>query len=242
MKRILAVVLAFAACQGESRATPPSAQPRQQTAPMEIPGPAPVVRWPADRDSNQLAALSAAQLRHLPVCDTAPPLTADSIGPLAPGRTATQVLERCPGSRLVWDWGHEGVPEPVMVVHLGAGVVHVAFEDTLPESRVYRLLTADSVFRTAEGVGPGSHFGDLLRAYGPPDSFEEAECVLFVAYTRMPALAWRLHLGNNVACEEVARIAGTRDASPIPRSALVESVTLGRARADTAASASGRSP
>ncbi len=228
MKRIFAIVLALAACQGQSRTSADA--PAKHTAPVEIPTAAPEVHWPADRDSNQLAALTLAELRHLPVCDTAPPLTADSIGPLAPGRTAVQVLERCPGSRLVWDWGDEGVPEPAMVVHLGAGVVDVAFEDTLPDSRAYRLVTADTVFRTAEGIGPGHHFGELLRAYGPPDTLAEAECVLYAAYARMPALTWRLHLGDNVACEEVVRIADSGDARLIPRGALLESVLLGSAQ------------
>ncbi len=231
MKRILAVVLALAACEAESRATPQAlhAPARPTAAPVALPAAAPVVHWPADRDSNQLAALSAAELRHLPPCQSAPTVTADSIGPLAPGRTAAEVLVRCPGSRLLWDWGDEGTPEPAMLVRLGGGVVDVVFEDTLAESRSYRLLTTDSVFRTAEGIGPGSHFGELLRAYGPPDTLADAECVLFAAYTRMPGLTWRLHLGNNVDCQEVARIADTRDAGRVPRSALIEGVLLGRA-------------
>ena len=146
-----------------------------------------------------------------------------SIGTLRPGQSLQQVAATCPRSLALWDWGDEGIPAPMLVVGLGGAIVELIFEDTLASSRVVSLRITHPRARTAEGVGPGSTLGDLVRTYGPA-RFEEAECVLYASFARAEGLSFRLRLPKPFDCIDVTRLGESQRG--VPAEARVHAVVV----------------
>jgi hypothetical protein len=185
---------------------------RSSSRPAELP------RWPPARREGS-GALSA-----VPSCGNDLPLIAPgSFGALRPGQSLQQVAATCPRALALWDWGDEASPQPLLVVHLGGAIVELTFEDTLASSRVVNLRISHPGARTAEGVGPGSTLGDLMRAYGPA-RFAEAECVLYATFERAEGLFFRLRLPRPFECTDVTRLAESQRG--VPSEARVQDVVV----------------
>ena len=90
-------------------------------------------------------------------------------------------------------------------------------------SRVVNLRISHPRARTAEGVGPGSTLGDLVRAYGPA-RFDEAECVLYATFERAEGLSFRLWLPRPFECTDVTRLAESQRG--VPSEARVQTVVV----------------
>ncbi|MEO8623141.1 MAG: hypothetical protein ABI625_18845 [bacterium] len=74
------------------------------------------VHWPANQDAYQLGVLDSLKVA-IPSCgDTAVAFTVNAVGPLRPGQTLQQITSLCAGFLPMWDWGDEGIPEPVLLV------------------------------------------------------------------------------------------------------------------------------
>jgi hypothetical protein len=211
------------ACEGTRGASRDSTDPPTQTSLAQK---AELPQWPADREAHQLGGMDSAALVAAPSCGSDRALIAPgSIGVLRPGQSLAEVAARCPRALALWDWGDEAIPEPALVVRLGDAVVQLTLEDTLASSRVVDVRTSDPRARTAEGVGPGSSLGDLVRVYGPA-RFEEAECVLYVAFDRAEAMSFRLRLPRAFECTDVARLPDTQQS--VPTEARVQAVIVYR--------------
>ncbi|MEP7002343.1 MAG: hypothetical protein ABI969_17775 [bacterium] len=109
----------------------------------------------------------------------------------------------------MWDWGDEGIPEPVLLVRFGAMEVRITLDSTLPDSRVRSLLSSDVAARTPEGVGPGSSVTELQRTYGKP-TYVEAECAVFATFKGTPGISFRLDLLKNFECGTLEGTDGPR--------------------------------
>ena len=160
---LLAISAACERAPGAGR--DPSGVPSQRSSsrPAELP------RWPPARREG------SGGLSPVPSCGNDMPWIAPgSFGALRPGQSLQQVAATCPQALALWDWGAEATPQPLLVVHLGGAIVQLTFDDTLASSRIVNVRISDPRARTAEGVGPGSTLGDLVRAYGPA-RFAEAE-------------------------------------------------------------------
>jgi hypothetical protein len=152
-----------------------------------------------------------------------PLIAPGSVGALRPGQSLREVAAICPQALALWDWGDEGIPEPMLVVVLGGAIVELTFEDTLAASRVVYVRVSDPRVRTAEGVGAGSMLGELVRAYGAP-RFEEAECVLYATFARAVGLSFRLRLPKAFECIDVTRLAELQRG--VPLEARVQTVVV----------------
>ena len=182
----------------------------------------PVPTWPADQQAHQLAALSPTDIAAVQACrPTTPVFTADSVGPLHVGQRLREVAAACPRSLASWDWGEEAIPEPALLVRLGAAVIELVFDDTLPDSRVSYVQSSDVHARTMAGVGPGVSITALEQAYGKP-SLHSAECVVAATFATVPGLSFRIDLNANIECPDVERLDGS--AGGLPREARVGSV------------------
>ena len=128
MSRIGPFVLVFltavsAACQTDPR-LPNSSRQGEEDSPASV---RVLALWPPDT-ANQIGPeliASAPELQSmLPACSKITPvITSDSVGPFRVGVTVSDILRGCGEIYRGWDWGYEGVPEPVMAVRLGEAVV-----------------------------------------------------------------------------------------------------------------------
>ena len=159
-------------------------------------------RWPADRAANQLAGLDHAR-NSVPVCRSkAAPFESDSVGPLHVRQSVAEVQAACPASLRLWDWGDEGIPEPVALVRLGDVTVRITFDSTAASSKSYRLYTTDTTARTKADVGPGSTLAELKAAYGAP-TLAEAECVPYAWFDRERGISFRLKADEAFTCGDL---------------------------------------
>jgi hypothetical protein len=219
MRRLVVGILLgiSAACDRAPGAGPDaSGSPSQRSSsrPAELP------RWPDARQREGSGALAA-----VPSCGSDLPLIAPgSFGALRPGQSLQEVAATCPRALALWDWGDEAIPQPLLVVHLGGAIVELTFEDTLASSSVVNLRISHPRARTAEGVGPGSTLGDLVRAYGPA-RFDEAECVLYATFGRAEGLSFWLWLPRPFECTDVTRLAESQRG--VPSDARVQAVVVG---------------
>jgi hypothetical protein len=130
-------------------------------------------------------------------------IDADSIGPLHVGQRLSAVLAQCHDPVIGWDWGDEGIPEPALMVRIGPGIVLVTLTDTTDSARIQYLSTADSAFRTSEGVRVGMPVEELPSRIGPL-TFLEGECGLFAGSVRHPELGVQLTLPSGATeCGEL---------------------------------------
>src|SRR2546422_6197482 len=111
-------------------------------------------RWPADQFAHQLVPGRPAPA---PSCRAVTPVLAgDSLGPLHPGMSLSQLLRACPHVYLGWHF-EEGIAEPAAAVRLGKVLALAILEDTSGiKARIYRIMTADTSAKTPDGIGPGS--------------------------------------------------------------------------------------
>jgi len=182
-------------------------------------------RWPTDQLGHQMPHAFTLEI---PSCgELTPLLTLDSIGAVSPGQSLAALEEKCPELYYAWDWGDEGIPEPAIAVRLGEVVVRAVFEDTLPSSAIYRIELSDGAVRTEDGFGPGSLVADMIDAWGEPE-FWVAECVLWMWFSNRPGLSWRVGLGRQWDCVELARREYTGDLAQLPPGARVIEAILYR--------------
>jgi hypothetical protein len=185
--------------------------------------------WPTDQDAYQLGVeYSDAELATIPRCsEMVPVLTSDSIGPLRAGVSIADLLAKCAEALLLWEWSEAPVPKPTALVRVANAPVSITLEDTLATSRAQRIAVVDRSLRTRAGVGPGSSFGDLRAAYGPPAAVVVEDCALVARFEKEPGLAWALMLPRGLTgCERVTEFARRGALAPIPPEARVMRVTL----------------
>ena len=171
--------------------------------------------WP--RDTLQVARPPA------PSCMAETPrFGKNSVGPLRAGQTVQEILRHCPRLAFGWDWGDEGIPEPVADVRLGRMKVTIAFRDTLRTSVATRIWSEDSSARTAEGIGPGILLSRAIDAYGVPTLYA-VECVLWAEFPKAKGLGWRLRTGLG-DCVRLNDFDGTQKADSLPGSTQIHTI------------------
>jgi hypothetical protein len=104
---------------------------------------------------------------------------------------------------------------------LGGATVTAWFTDTLPGSTVREVSVERSGPKTAEGLGVGSTFRDLQRAYGAAGASEPEDCVLRVWFAALPGVAFRMALP-----QREQRECGGLTEEPLPPDLRVAGVIL----------------
>jgi hypothetical protein len=105
--------------------------------------------------------------------------------------------------------------------------VAITLADTLSTSRAERITVSDRSLRTAAGLGPGSSFGDLRTAYGPPTTVAVVNCVLMARFGKEPSLAWELAPWRGAStCERLTEFARRGALTPVPPETRAMRVTL----------------
>jgi len=158
-----------------------------------VAGPSP---WPAVPDSSgktqAVNARATVTASAVPQCRTDPPrITSDSIGPFRLDASLSDLQRACPGLRYSWSTDPDGYPVPTAAARLGAATVTAWFTDTLPGATVREVSVERGGPKTAEGLGVGSTFRDLQRAYGSAGA-SEPDCVLRVWFAALPGVAFRM--------------------------------------------------
>ena len=182
-------------------------------------GPSP---WPAVPDSSgQTQAMSARATMTAPQCRRDPPrITSDSIGPFRLDASLADLQRECPGLEFSWTTDPDGYPVPAATARLGGATVTAWFTDTLPSATVREVSVDRSGPKTAEGLGVGSTFRDLQRAYGAAGA-SEPDCVLRVWFAALPGVAFRMTFP-----QRQQRECGGLSEEPLPPDLRVASVIL----------------
>ena len=179
-------------------------------------------RWPRDKDRYQVGTYPSDSV---PQCRTAAPvLTADSLGPVRPLQRLAELERICPRLRYAWEWGHEGIPTPAVLLRLGEAVVEVEFPDTVPSSPAYRIRLDNPIVKTADGFGPGSELEAMARAWGAP-RFGVGECVLYASFESRPGLSFRVRVPESWQCGDVNEVERGK-APQLPPGTTVREVLL----------------
>ena len=180
-------------------------------------------RWPTDQLAHQMAPVF---ILEIPSCrELTPLLTLDSIGPVSPGESLAGLEHRCPKLYYAWDWGDEGIPEPAVAVRLGDAVAIAVLTDTISTSLIYRVRVVTEAARTEEGFGLGTLATEIIDMWGEPE-FGVAECVLYMWFPARPGLSWRLRLGSEWDCVDLAEFERTGDVGELLRGAKVQEAIL----------------
>jgi len=159
----------------------------------------------------------------VPVCTPETPrFTKASVGPLRAGQTVQEILRQCPRLGFRWDWGDEGIPEPVADVRLGKMKVTIAFKDTSLTSIATRIWSEDNVARTPEGIGPGVALSQAIQRYGVPTLYA-VECVLWADFPKAKGLGWRLRTGIG-DCVRLNDFDGTQRVDSLPATTIVHTI------------------
>jgi hypothetical protein len=190
-------------------------------------GPSP---WPAVPDSigktsdgktqavNAKATVTASTV---PRCRSdAPRITSDSIGPFRLDASLSDLQRACPGLRYSWTSDPDGYPVPTAAARLGAATITAWFTDTVPGATVREVSVERTGPKTAEGLGVGSTFRDLQRAYGAAGA-SEPDCVLRVWFAGLPGVAFRMTFP-----QREQRECGGLTEEPLPPDLRVASVIL----------------
>ena len=157
-------------------------------------------RWPSDQLAHQLVPGNPAPA---PSCRSVTPVLAtDSLGPLRPGMSLSDLLHACPRAYLGWHF-EEGIAEPAAAVRLGRVLAFAMLEDTSgTKARVYRIMTADTNARTSDGLGPGSLVHEMIAAWGTP-KLGAAECALYASWPARPYVSWILEFPRTWDCSRL---------------------------------------
>ena len=183
--------------------------------------------WPPDPDAFQITRYATTAA---PVCtEHTPRLTTDSLGPLVPGQTLSDIRQRCPHLAYGWDWGDEGVPTPAVLVRLGDLLAEIEFDDTLPSSLAYRISTVSPQAQTLDGYGPGSLLREMADAWGAPE-FGVGECVLYAWFKSRPGLSFRVVVPKAWDCADLVTYEESSTSRPLPADTKVQDVLLFRPR------------
>lgn len=185
-----------------------------------VAGPSP---WPALPDSSGTAQNASATVTasRVPLCRPEPPrITSDSIGPFRLDASLSDLQRACPGLEFRWTRDPDGYPVPAAAARLGGATVTAWFTDTLPSATVREVSVERSGPKTAEGLGVGSTFRDLQRAYGAAGA-SEPDCVLRVWFAALPGVAFRMAFPPREQRE-----CGGLSEEPLPPDLRVASVIL----------------
>jgi hypothetical protein len=178
-------------------------------------------QWPRDPTVNPVTAFPTVA----PLCDTRTPLlTADSVGPVTTTMHLGDIQRVCPSARRAWRI-LEGMPEPVLIVKLGAIVVVAEFADTLPATPIYRLWTKSSAARTVDGVGPGVNPATFAELWSPL-AFWTGEGGFGMISNARPWISLSLQLPDPADWPLIDRIKTTRDWHLLPRETRVADVVI----------------
>ena len=178
-------------------------------------------RWPKNPWDAQTPAAPA----HAPRCrDQTPVLTADSVGPLRPTMSLSEVQRVCPGLLYAWRF-LEGDPEPIVITQLGRLVLVIEFGDTLAATPVYRLTTDSHAARTQDQLGPGLDVALSVRAWGRPQ-FGQGECALYMWFPSRPGMSFALDLPSSWTCEQSLHLEQTGDWTRLPPHTKVSEVLI----------------
>jgi hypothetical protein len=187
------------------------------------------VAWPADQDAYQVGAeYSARELATIPQCTgDIPALASDSMGPLRPGLTVAEILERCGQALLLWEWTDAPDATPAMLVRLGTVPATITVADTMASSRVVSVAVSEPSVRSRAGIGPGSTFGEVRAALGAVRSVRAENCVLVATFAEAPMMAWSLAPSRGLSgCAGVSSFAGRGALAPIAPETRVARVSL----------------
>jgi len=182
-------------------------------------------RWPADQFAHQLVPGRPAPA---PSCRSVTPvLAADSLGPLRPGMSLSQLLHACPHAYLGWHF-EEGIAEPAAAVRLGKVLALAILEDTSGiKARIYRIMTADTSAKTPDGIGPGSLVHQMIAAWGRP-KLGAAECALYSSWPAHPHLSWILEFPRAWDCSRLEAFVVDSAPEHLPRDLRAGIVILGK--------------
>ncbi len=127
-------------------------------------------RWPEPREAfGEWRAFQSGRLHaQAPRCrNVAPALTRDSVGPVRPGMTLSELLRVCPHTLRLWSYyAPRDRWSPVVAVALGSAILTSYLEDTLPLSKIGSLALSDTGIRGPGGLGAGSTYGEFKARYG----------------------------------------------------------------------------
>ena len=127
-------------------------------------------RWPEPREAfGEWRAFQSGRLHaQAPRCrNVAPALTRDSVGPVRPGMTLSELLRVCPHTLRLWSYyAPRDRWSPVVAVALGSAILTRYLEDTLPLSKIGSLALSDTGIRGPGGLGAGSTYGEFKARYG----------------------------------------------------------------------------
>ena len=187
-----------------------------------VAGPSPWPAVPASGGETQpTSARATATASPGPQCRPDPPrITPDSIGPFRLDASLSELQRECPGLAYRWTSDPDGYPVPAATARLGGATVTAWFTDTLPSATVREVSVERSGPKTAEGLGVGSTFRDLQRAYGTAGA-AEPDCVLRVWFAALPGVSFRMAFPPH----ERRECGGLTD-EPLPPDLRVASVIL----------------
>ena len=185
-------------------------------------GPSP---WPRAPDSGgatpPTGATATVAVARIPQCRaSAPRITSDSIGPFRLDASLSELQRGCPGLAYQWTSDPDGYPVPAAAARFGGVTVTAWFTDTLPNATVREVSVEHNGPKTAEGLGVGSTFQELERAYGAAGAAEPG-CVLRIWFANLPGVAFRMAFPPHERRE-----CGALAEEPLPPDLRVASVIL----------------
>ena len=180
-------------------------------------------RWPIDQYSHQITLYESRVVKAS--TKETPTINRDTVGPIHLNQTLAEFERRCKHVIYGWNGGDEGIFVPVGFIKFGQGTFLVEFSDTLMSSTITRISSRSSCVKTIEGVGPGSPFKDLTKAFGKPH-FGSAECVLFVWFDMKPNLSFRLNLNRQVDCGDLEKFNEEKPPDPPPGTKVDEIIVV----------------
>jgi len=133
-------------------------------------------------------------------------ISQQGIGSARLDQTVESFFAMCPSAARVWDLGDEAIPEPATIGLWGHTVVEVVFQDTLPQSRVSRIMVEDSTAHFAGGVAPGASLNAFEVAFGRV-TIEERECALHAGFQRTRGIEVWLGVSREIDCTQTVALA-----------------------------------
>jgi hypothetical protein len=122
----------------------------------------------------------------------------------------------------------EGIAEPAVAVRLGKVLAFAMLEDTSGiKARIYRIMTADTSAKTADGLGPGSFVQQMIAHWGTP-KLGSAECALYASWPAHSHVSWIVQFPRAWDCSRLETF--VVDSAPVhlPRDLRVGIAILGK--------------